>query len=403
MAMALLPNKGLGAVKMSGDDAMQSQNSISPVYMDYNASAPLREKALDAMIEALHGFGNASSIHRFGRERRALIEGAREKVAKLVGAEKANVVFTSGGTEANNLALANREGRALFVSAIEHPSILAPAERSGATFIPVNREGIVDLDVLRNGLRSLSRPAMVSVMAANNETGAIQPVRELARLCHEAEALFHCDATQMIGRLPFHLMEDEIDLLTLSSHKIGGPQGMGALVARRDDMILEPQILGGGQERSRRSGTENVAAIVGFGVAAYEAAKEIAEGSSQKTIAALRDRLESGLEKILGVHLFSKNAPRLFNTSAFALEGASASILVAALDLAGFAISAGSACSSGKVRPSHVIKAMGYEPSLSAAAIRVSLGTRNTKEEIDGFLAAFASLAKKRGANLDAA
>ncbi len=358
----------------------------APVYMDHNASAPLRAVALASMQEALAASGNASSVHGFGRAQRRRVDQAREAVAHLVGAKAGDVIFTANGSEANNLALANRGPRRLVVSAIEHDSVLVPANREGATILGVDGEGRADLEQLDKVLGEAGPPAMVSLMLANNETGVIQPVAEAAAICARHAALLHCDATQAAGRLPVKMSELGADMLTISAHKIGGPQGAGALLTRRD-LTIAPMILGGGQERYRRAGTENVSAIAGFGAAAAEAA----DLGPISRIARLRDRLEAGLRSVTGeLRIFGAGAERLANTSCVAVKGMSAETLVMALDLAGYAISAGSACSSGKMRPSHVVRAMGYDEGLARGAIRVSLGPTNREDEIEGFVAAFA-------------
>jgi cysteine desulfurase len=358
------------------------------IYLDWNATAPMRPAALAAMTHAINLGGNASSVHAFGRRARALLDDAREKVAALVGADPALVVFTSGGTEANNLALSSRGKRPLVVSAIEHDSVMKPARAAEAAIARVRRSGELDLDHLSFLLDRAASPAFVSVMLANNETGLIQPVAEIARLAKAKGALVHCDATQAAGRIAIDLRELGVDYLTLSSHKLGGPLGAGALVLG-GDVPLSPQLLGGGQERFRRAGTENVPALAGFGAAANEAGL-LADGLR---LGALRDALECSL-LALGqpVTIFGRQAPRLPNTSCFAAGPKTSETLVMGLDLAGIAVSAGSACSSGKVRPSHVISAMGFDAATAGSAIRVSLGWANGPTDIDTFLAAWSRL-----------
>jgi cysteine desulfurase len=369
-------------------------------YLDYNATAPLRTEVREAMGVALSLLGNPSSVHEEGRAARAAVEDARAKVAKLVGARPANVIFTSGGTEANALALAAPAGEAswhCYLSAIEHPSVLSGGRfyPETTTTIPVTADGLADLGVLSEKLEKHKpggwRP-VVSLMAANNETGAIQPVAEAARIVHDAGGILHSDAVQSAGRMPLDLGALGADMLTLSAHKIGGPKGAGALVLA-EGVSVTPLIKGGGQEARRRAGTENVAAIVGFGVAAELAASDLA---NMAEIARLRDALEDGVRAAAAdAVVFSKATPRLPNTSCFAVPGAKAETLVIGLDLAGFAVSAGSACSSGKVEASHVLAAMGVAPELAQSAIRVSLGfgTRNT--DIQSFLGAFGDLIKR--------
>ncbi len=357
----------------------------SGVYMDWNATSPLRPSALAAMSSVLQEVGNPSSVHAFGRRARAWVDHAREAVARLVAGRAPLVTFTSGGTEANNLALHARQGRPLVVSAIEHESVLRPARLAGAQVARVGRNGEVDVAHLAFLLDKAERPAFVSVMLANNETGVIQPVAEIARVAKAKGALVHCDAVQAAGRIGIAIEELGVDYLTISAHKIGGPQGAGALVLGAD-LPVEPFVQGGGQERNRRGGTENVAAIAGFGAAADEAARL----DDANRIAGLRDALEEKLAAFgLPLTIFGRGAKRLPNTSCFASGTKTAETLVMAIDLAGIAVSAGSACSSGKVRPSHVISAMGFDAATAGSAIRVSLGWQNSQQDVDQFIAAW--------------
>lgn len=362
------------------------------IYMDHNATAPMRPEAIEVVAASLARVGNPSSVHRFGRLARRAVEEAREQVAAAIGALPAEIVFVSGGSEANNLALRGSGRPRLLASAIEHDSVLA----AGAVeIVPVDASGIADLAALDALLARDPRPALLSVMLANNETGAIQPVAEAARIAHARGAVLHCDAVQALGRIPLDVRALDADLVSLSAHKIGGPQGAGALYVR-DGFPLASQIKGGGQERGRRAGTENVAAIVGFGLAATAATTEIEDMSR---IAILRDRLEAGVKRLLpSVRVFADNVARLPNTSCFAAIGLSAETQVMALDLAGIAISAGSACSSGRVRASHVLKAMGADAETATSAIRVSLGRGNDAADIDAFLAAWGSLLARHAA-----
>ena len=338
-------------------------------YFDWNATAPLRQEARAAMVTALELTGNASSVHAEGRAARRLVEQARAQVAALAGAEAKNVTFTSGATEANMLALTpaigiggRKEPRdRLFVSAIEHPSV-----RSGGRFpaeqveeLPVTGDGVVDLHALRSAIARAERP-LVSVMLANNETGVIQPIAEIAAIVHAANGVLHVDAVQGPGRIDCRIGELGADLMSLSAHKLGGPQGAGALVSRGDVHIAEPLIKGGGQERGLRAGTENVAAIAGFGAAAAIAANQ----ADAARMADLRDRVEAGIKATLPeAVIFGQNAPRLPNTTLFTVPGMKAETAIIAFDLNGIAVSSGSACSSGKVQASHVLAAMGVEPS----------------------------------------
>jgi len=357
------------------------------VYLDYNATAPLRPEAAAAITHALDITGNPSSVHRFGRAARRLVEDARETVAGLFGAGPSGVIFTSGGTEANNLALAGCGRRRLLVSAGEHDSVLQAAP--GAVRVPLTAAGTVDLAALDTLLGETAADTLVSVQFANNETGVIQPIAAVAERAHRCGALVHCDAVQAAGRIAVDLAALGVDMLSLSAHKIGGPQGVGALVLR-GDLDLVPQLRGGGQERRRRAGTENVAGIAGFAAAAQAAGRDLPR---QEDLAKLRDQLEAGVHhRAPETVVFGEVTPRLANTSCFAVAGLSAETQVMALDLAGIAVSAGAACSSGKVAPSRVLSAMRAEPALAGAAIRVSLGWASVPGDVERFLAAWGSL-----------
>jgi cysteine desulfurase len=368
-------------------------------YLDYNATAPLRPEVREAIGQALHLYGNPSSVHEEGRAARSAIEAARVKVAKLVGATPEDVIFTSGGTEANALALAAHGGQAwhCYLSAVEHPSVLAGGRfyRETTTTIPVTEDGVVDLTVLARELEKHHlggwRP-FVSLMVANNETGAIQPVAEAAAIVHEAGGLLHSDAVQAAGKVRIDMDRLGADMLSLSAHKIGGPKGVGALVLK-PSVSVEPLLKGGGQERRRRAGTENVAGIVGFGVAAELAMADLAKADA---IRALREALEKGVRAIApDAVILSEGVERLPNTSCLAVPGAKAETLVIGLDLAGVSVSAGSACSSGKAEASHVLSAMGMAPELAQGAIRVSLGFGTTSHDIERFLGAYGELIKR--------
>jgi cysteine desulfurase len=369
------------------------------VYLDWNATTPLRDEARRAVSDALDLPGNASSVHAEGREARKWIESARSAVAKAVGTVPRNVVFTSGGTEANALALAPNLRRGtgpaverLVVSAIEHASVLSGGRfpRELIETVRVTPAGVVDLDHLRQLLRA-GPPALASVMLANNETGAIQPIAEVAEIVHAAAGLLHVDAIQAFGKIPFDMGETGADLLTLSAHKIGGPKGVGALVLSEGVSGLEPLLRGGGQELSRRAGTENVAGIAAFGAAAAAAmAARPAEGGRLRV---LQERLEDGLRLTPGVIVFSDSGQRLPNTTLFTAPGLKAETAVIGFDLAGIAVSSGSACSSGKVQPSHVLEAMGFEPDIAQGAVRLSMGWSTRDADIDRCLEAWRKLA----------
>ena len=352
------------------------------VYLDYNASAPLCSEAQQAMIAAMDITGNPSSVHASGRAARKIVDHARRTIADLLGGDPERVIFTSGGTEANNLALNGLEDVMVFTSAVEHPSVIEA--RSDAKRIPVNGDGVIDLTALEAMLKDASQKGekvLVSVMLANNETGVIQPVAKVALLAREYGAKVHCDAVQALGRIPLDMGRLLVDMVSVSAHKIGGPKGIGALVIAPGVMLV-PQIRGGGQEKYRRGGTENVLGIAGFAAAAQRTEAGMAKMTE---IAAKRDRLETELaSEAPELVIAGKGTERLVNTSCLILSGMPGETQVMALDLGGVAISSGSACSSGKVRESHVLKEMGI--SDTGSAIRVSLGLETTDEDIDTFV-----------------
>ncbi|MCS3725837.1 cysteine desulfurase [Bradyrhizobium betae] len=350
------------------------------------------------MLAAYDLIGNPSSVHAEGREARRLVEDARATLAAAVGALPRNVVFTSAGTEANALALSpGLRGRSggpverLLVSAIEHASVLAggrfPADRIGQ--IRVTRSGVIDPDHLRARLGD-GPPALVSIMAANNETGAIQPVREASQIVREAGGLLHVDAIQALGKIPFDINAVGADLATFSAHKIGGPKGVGALVVAEGVAELEPVLRGGGQEQNRRAGTENVAGIAGFGAAVKAALQALPEDAER--IAILRNRLENGLHEVAGATVFAEDVGRLPNTVLFTAPGLKAETAVIGFDLEGVAVSSGSACSSGKVQPSRVLSAMGYDAAVAQGAVRLSLGWSTDPDDINRTLEAWRKL-----------
>ncbi len=358
------------------------------VYLDFNATAPLRPAARARVVELLGDCGNASSIHAEGRRARAAVEHARAAVARLAGAEAAAVVFTSGATEAAALALAPdlavEAGQApaagLLVGATEHPAVLDGHRFPGpsVTRLPVDRDGVIDLAALEAALAAVPGRGVVALQAANGETGVLQPVAEAARLVRAWGGLLVCDGAQAAGRVDCRLDALGADVLLLSAHKLGGPQGAGAVVLRPGVRLGAPLVRGGGQERGMRGGTENVAAVAGFGVAAAEAA-----GLDAARLASLRDGFEAGLRsRVPDAVVFGARARRLPNTSAFAVPGLSSETALIALDLAGVAVSTGSACSSGKVSRSHVLEAMGVDHHLKAGLIRVSLGWSSTGDDV---------------------
>jgi cysteine desulfurase len=367
-----------------------------PVYLDYAATTPLRPEAREAMLDALsRRWGNPSSVHRWGREARAALEDARARFAAVIGAAPAEIVFTRGGTEADNLAVLGRArvdaDRPVACSAIEHKAVLtackAAAGDSGRLrIIPVDHAGTVDVDALADIVRD-EAPSVVSVMWASNEVGALQPVGRIAVVCAEAGVTFHSDAVQALGKVPVRVDEVPVDLLAFSAHKLGGPRGAGVLFARRGTR-LHPLLHGGGQERGLRPGTEDVAAAVAFAVAAEAAEAEREEVMAR--IGVLRDALEAGLcERIPGLRINAAGAPRLPTISNLSVPGADPEMLLMALDVEGIAASSGSACSSGAVEPSHVLLAMGLPAEIAGPSVRFSLGRDTTKGDIDRVLEVF--------------
>jgi cysteine desulfurase len=369
------------------------------VYLDWNATTPLRPEAREAMAAAWELCGNPSSVHTEGRQARRLVEDARVVVAGATGADAQDVIFTSGGTEANALALTPglRRGTGLpvgrlVVSAVEHASVLVGGRfvADKIDILGVTRSGVVDLDQLREMLAA-GPPALVSIMLANNETGAIQPVAESADLVHAAGGLLHVDAIQAFGKIPLDIKLLKADLASVSAHKLGGPKGVGALVLAAGLSGLGALLRGGGQEQGRRAGTENVPGIAGFGAAVKAAMASLGEDGNR--VEKLRHRLETGLRQTRGLRIFSESGPRLPNTTLFSAPGLKAETAVIGLDLEGIAVSSGSACSSGKVQPSHVLGAMGFGPELARGAVRLSLGWSTTEAEVDRALEAWRKLA----------
>jgi cysteine desulfurase len=357
------------------------------IYLDFNATAPTRPEVIDAMAEAMRAGGNASSVHATGRAARSLVEKARRRVATLVNAGAENVIFVGSGTEANNQVLRCAGRSRLIISAIEHESVLRA--RDDAVLAPVHANGIVDLEALDALLARTDDTTIVSIMAANNETGILQPIAEIARLAHSHGALMHTDAIQAGGKIPLDMPSLGVDFLTLSAHKIGGPQGVGAVICR-DRSHLTRFVHGGGQENGLRAGTENVAGIAGFGVAAASAQAGLEQFAG---LGVLRDTLERRIADLEpGLTVFGQDQDRLPNTSKFATPGLSSETQVMGLDLAGIAISAGSACAAGRVEAPYVLTAMGVADDLAVCAVRVSLGWTTTSDHIDRFIDAWHAL-----------
>ncbi len=351
------------------------------IYFDHNATTPVVAEVADAMAGALALPGNASSVHTAGRQARQMVEEAREYVADLAGAKPAQIVFTSGGTEANNLVLRGTDCTQILASSVEHDSVLAASDNIEQ--MPVDGDGIIDLAVLEARLSELDGQVLVSVMMANNETGVIEPVSEVARLAHEHGALVHTDAIQAAGKIKVNWTELGVDFISLSAHKIGGPQGIGALVIN-EEVPLQSLIKGGGQERSRRAGTENVPGIVGFGAAAKLALENLARTNEIKS---LRDQLESQIKLITPkAVVFGERVDRLPNTTCLSMPNVSSETQVMKFDLTGIMVSAGSACSSGKVQASHVLKSMGVAEDIASTTIRISLGHGNNIADVNRFV-----------------
>ncbi len=330
------------------------------------------------MIEAMALTGNPSSVHKVGRDAQKYLEDARRSVSSSVGAEPSQLIFTSGGTEANNLALSRTSVRNYLISGIEHDSVLATAPTS--TPIPVSHEGVIDTNILEELLSKKRGPTVVSAMLANNETGVIQPIGEISKISHAYNALVHCDAVQAFGKIPIDMKSLDVDLMTLSAHKIGGPKGIGAL-ALGPNIEVEAQLLGGGQEEKRRAGTENIVGAVGFAETCSIVRKDTDE---MDRVTSLRDQFENSLKaKVSKVEIFGSQSPRIGNTSCVRLPGKTSDMQVIAFDLAGVAVSAGSACSSGKVSSSHVLKAMGVHTTAANESVRFSIGWGTTKKDIE--------------------
>jgi cysteine desulfurase len=358
-------------------------NPVTRYYFDHNATTPVSPEVFQAMAPLMTTvFGNASSIHQFGQEARGELDRARRSVAAMLGAKAEEIVFTGGGTEADNMAIFGAGGH-VVTTTVEHPAVLqAAGHLPSATFVPVDRNGIVDPQAVRAAIRPDTK--LISVMHVNNELGVIQPVREIAEIAHEAGVLFHSDGVQAMGKLPVNVGELGVDFYSISAHKIYGPKGMGALYIRKG-AELRPLLYGGPHERKMRAGTENVAGAVGFGRAAEWVIEE--SGAEAARQSALRDRLEQGiLARVAGAHVNGAGAPRVGNTSNIRFDGIDSEPLLIALDLKGFAVSSGSACSSGATEPSHVLAAIGLTREQARSSVRFSLGRSNNQEQIDALI-----------------
>jgi cysteine desulfurase len=366
------------------------------IYLDYNATAPVKQAVQSAMQGAMHIIGNPSSIHSYGRGARKYVEDARNHIAALIGCDPTYVTFTSGATEANNTVLYEAPVERILISSIEHPSLTDVAHllknQRGVNFIPVTTDGIVNLEVLEKLLMGDARPTLISVMLVNNETGVIQPIDKIAKLAQHYNALLHVDAVQAVGKIPVSWRDLGVDYLSLSAHKMGGSAGIGALIYDHEKPILK-HLHGGGQERRRRAGTENLIGIVGFGEAARLAITGL---DHYRDVAAWHDRMEHEIkDAVPDSVIFGENVVRLGNTTQIALPSVTAEKQLIALDLAGFAVSSGAACSSGSIKPSHVLLAMGVSEDIAKCAIRISSGWATTENDIKAFTQAYIKMVQK--------
>lgn len=362
------------------------------LYLDYNATAKIRPEVIDALGRAMAQVGNASSVHSAGREARKSVENARRNVARLVGAAPDQIVFTSGGTEADNQVMQMCDPGRTFVSAIEHPAILDACP--GAQLVPVNADGVIDLNALETMLAECGDPQLVALMLANNETGVLQPVADAAEIAHRHGALLHCDAVQAVGKIPVDFAALGADTMAMTGHKFGGPQGIGALIVRSPDTV-DCLMRGGGQERGLRGGTESVGHIAALGVAADIA---LARMDGYTALANIRDRMEARLlQSTPGMRVFGGDAPRLPNTSKLMMPGVTSETQVMSFDLAGIEVSAGSACSAGRIEPPYVLTAMNVPDNEALCALRVSLGWDTTEQDIDRFVAEWTQIFERAG------
>ena len=359
------------------------------IYLDYNATAPIRPEVLALVTTIMGEVGNASSVHRFGASARAHVETARRQVAALCDVPADQVIFTSGATESINTVLCGYRDKPVLISAIEHPAVIAAAPH--AKEIKVTSDGLVDMDDYKRLLRE-EKPALVSIMMVNSETGVIQPVADLAALAHEAGALFHTDAVQAAGRLDIRLDNLKTDFMSLSAHKMAGPQGVGAVIWR-EGLELPKFMLGGGQEKNCRAGTHNTAGIAGMGLAAELAVQNM---PNYTNITKLRDDMEAQIRALTNnIIIYGDQAPRVGNTCNIGLSGVPAQTQMMALDLDGIAVSSGSACSSGSFKPSHVLTAMGADETAAKSALRISMGWATTSAEIDAFISSYKKIIQK--------
>jgi cysteine desulfurase len=373
---------------------------MEPVYLDYNATTLIKPAVIETVAKTMHIGGNASSIHAFGREARGIVEKAREHVAALVRTAPTQVVFTSGATESNNMVLRPFMDQRMIISSIEHPAVSEAVPN--AETIPVTPQGIIDMEAFEAMLREGETPAIISCMLVNNETGVIQPVEDMARLAKSIfpGILFHCDAAQAAGRIDINFAKMQLDYLSLSAHKFGGPQGVGALI-HAPGVPMTKYMFGGAQERYQRAGTENVAGIAGMGVAAELAVTDM---PAYQELAYLRDKLETAITSHAPeAVIYGRDLPRVSNTCAVGLPGITSDLQMMRLDLAGICCSSGAACSSGKIKPSKVLLAMGVDEEFANCALRISLGWASTEQDIDRCVAAWCAMYDKLKDKLKAA
>ncbi len=363
------------------------------IYLDYNATAPIRPAVIDLVATVMAECGNPSSVHALGRQAKGRIETARRQLAELVHCKPQEVIFTSGGTETNNLALKALQGRSLLIGPAEHDSVLAGAGTEDVRLLTIGADGLVDLADLERQLEVCSAPPLVSLMLANNETGVLQPIEAVVDLVHAKGGLVHTDAVQSVGKIPVDFRALGVDMMSLSAHKIGGPQGQGALLVR-EGLALPSLQKGGGQELGRRGGTENVAGIAGFGLAAELAGENLPRYTD---IGIVRDHMEASILALSPTsRIYGRETSRLPNTSCVSMPGVGSELQVMSFDLAGIAVSAGSACSSGKVKASHVLTAMGATEQEASEAIRISLGWLTTQSDIDKFVEVWEKLFRRK-------
>ncbi len=362
------------------------------IYLDYNATAPARAEVVELVAEIMASPHNPSSVHSYGRRAKQYLEAARKQIAEYISCFANEIIFTASGTEANNMAITSfAHSHEILTSSIEHASVLAFVKDKPSRQIPVDEDGVVKLDSLEKMLSATSKPAFVSVMLANNETGVIQPIKEIAEIVHRFGGIIHTDAVQALGKIPLDMGLLGVDMMSLSAHKIGGVQGAGALIVRQN-IDIKPLIIGGGQEGRKRAGTENIAAIVGFAKAVEIASHDNWQLATEKHLRAMEQKIKLANDKAI---IVGENSTRLPNTSMIITPNVSSEVQLMKFDLAGFAVSSGSACASGRVEPSHVLQAMGYDAAQAISAVRISAGHASTEQDIIGFTTEWIKLSNR--------